>query len=149
MVTIFGAVLDQTLPGKSGFDRFPKVCKGLFGHVAVAHNIVRRSDQFVVCKAANIHKGFVGELDASTRICPRDENIIVIHQDFAIGYRTIITHYFPLNLLPRQFTKSPEARQQSPLGKAKSFIVMVCKACLRLCFGLCLGSRRPFQVTVV
>ncbi len=53
---------------------------------------MRCTIKFIGGKSADIYEGLVGELDFTTDVCSGDKDIPVLHQDFTVSYRTVVTH---------------------------------------------------------
>ena len=67
-VAAFGPVFDQAIPGAAGFDGCPKIGERLFRHVRMAHDVVRRADQFLIAEAADLGEDLIGECDVAGRV---------------------------------------------------------------------------------
>ncbi|MCY1354398.1 hypothetical protein D9M69_407740 [compost metagenome] len=72
-VAVLAAVLDHAHPGAAGFQVLPQVGKRLGRHVGVAHQVVRRAQQFLGRIAAGLDKGAVGEGDTALEVRARDQ----------------------------------------------------------------------------
>jgi hypothetical protein len=92
MIARLRAVLDQPLPRFAGPDRRPEIGEGFFGHVRVAHDIVRGADQFLLGEPADVDKIFVSKCNYSARVRTRYEQITVAEFDLFIRQWAVIAH---------------------------------------------------------
>ena len=72
MVAIFAAIFDQPAPRFTRFNGLPKVFKSRWRHIRVTYQVMRRTYQLCVLKAANIDKRWVSIGDAPLGIGTRD-----------------------------------------------------------------------------
>nr|WP_281255146.1 hypothetical protein [Niveispirillum lacus] len=92
MVAILASVLNEPLPGPTRLDGGPKISKGLFWHVRMAHHVVGGAEEFILSKPANADKRLIDESDAPAGIRPRYQDLISGQIDFTSGYRSIVPH---------------------------------------------------------
>ena len=84
MIARLRAVLDQSFPRLAGLDRRPQIDERFHGHVRVAHDIVRRTDQFLLGEAADVDKLLVGKCNYPARIRTRNQKVTIAKFDFLI-----------------------------------------------------------------
>ena len=71
------AILDQPLPGFTGFNGFPQVLKNRFGHAGVAEQAMGFTHDLVQRVATHLHEGLIGVGDSALQIRARDKHFII------------------------------------------------------------------------
>ena len=89
---VLAAVLHQANPRTAVLQILPQIGERRFGHVGVADEVVRLTDQLFSGEAADGDEGVVGIGDDTARIGARDEQLLVAQQAFAIGDGLVLAH---------------------------------------------------------
>jgi hypothetical protein len=71
------AVLYQSFPRLAGLDRRPQIAESFLGHVRVTHDIVRRTDQFLLREPTDIDKLLIGKCNYPARVRTRNQKVTI------------------------------------------------------------------------
>ncbi|EGX99994.1 hypothetical protein AZA_83468 [Nitrospirillum viridazoti Y2] len=107
MIAALGAVLDQPVPGPAGADGGPEVGEGCLGHVGMAHQVVRRADQFLMAESADADEGAVGVGDAARRVGTGDQQFPLAQLHLTAGHGPRVAHRVPPKLLSQAVSFAP------------------------------------------
>ncbi|ALU90860.1 hypothetical protein Hrubri_3703 [Herbaspirillum rubrisubalbicans M1] len=91
-VAILAAVLEQASPGLARREVAPQVGEDQFRHVRVAHDVLRRTDQFLLGKATDGNEGRIDVRDAAPGVGTGDDGGVGIDVALMLGDWQVEAH---------------------------------------------------------
>ncbi len=92
IIAIFGAILDNAMPGFSSFYGTPQIGKCGGRHIRGADNIVALADQLTLGEATELNKIFITVSKNTFEVRPGDQNRTLFHLYFVLCYWLVISH---------------------------------------------------------
>src|SRR3546814_10623202 len=92
MIAVLAPVLDDAHPWLALLEGRPHVVEHGRRHIRMAHQVMRRANQFVTSEAADLGKYVVAVGDLAFEVGGRDEALLIRKRVFTLSYGLIVTH---------------------------------------------------------